>query len=83
MQIILKSCKSEFTKQPGVQPDIVENHFEYFNQTIWFDLIDLFGQFFIFLKAAQAIVNGDEKDEDLIKDVPELQNLEAETAHNK
>ena len=36
-----------------------------------------------FLQAAQAIVNGDEKDEDLIKDVPELQNLEAETAHNK
>ena len=39
--------------------------------------------FFFFLQAAQAIVNGDEKDEDLIKDVPELQNLEAETAHNK
>lgn len=38
---------------------------------------------FFFLQAAQAIVNGDEKDEDLIKDVPELQNLEAETAHNK
>lgn len=47
---------------------------------IWF--INL-ACFFFFLQAAQAIVNGDEKDEDLIKDVPELQNLEAETAHNK
>ena len=45
-------------------------------------MIYFFGLFF-FLQAAQAIVNGDEKDEDLIKDVPELQNLEAETAHNK
>ncbi|KAK2567887.1 DIS3-like exonuclease 1 [Acropora cervicornis] len=49
----------------------------------WFGRTVIRSSYKLFYEAAQAIVNGDEKDEDLIKDVPELQNLEAETAHNK
>lgn len=49
----------------------------------WFGRTVIRSSYKLFYEAAQAIADGDTNDEDLIRDVSELQNLEAETAQKK